>query len=754
MILRLERKGTGLKNTWISSSENTKDLSDNVCIVCHCWHSVDYGTEVSGWIFYVYTVHKCLNIYVLHISRDFSCFVFALVQEIWTVGCNVLTENDKYSDEQGTNGYRREEDWRWRGWGHRTERQERNERGIRGEENGRRERQEWGERGGYGGHERMHGGGGSSGAFLGGTGGAGHQNIHRRRAYEEGPGEPNIQSHMLLRRMCDMIVSIRGDGADGLQLYQVIEELERRVREREMCARLIRIGTDESRCFAFAKFISVEHARQFIDAHFPYLYMGNNRVRISYSKENRGDDDGWICRSCGINNYPRREVCFRCGLAKQDATVAGNLTHAAPLVLNDGSQDVSTTPSQFLLLRKLDPLTTEELIVKGMAKLQVPIVRVLLIRDRMTRQSWGFAFVEYADVNGSSKALANSTNFSSNKGFTISSKSILLSFIHGGVFVPVYGEASEFVFRASRTGQLLAYWDEKGYTSEHYPEGQKPDYESTTLVGESSASSGFDTVNANDPSIVCMKAPVFSKDVSVGSKRDASSLSEQKKPKKRCDNSSIKMAPHLQKWAVKQQELRTGQALENETKVESFSDLNLMACLLCQRQFKSEKEIEQHEKLSELHKVIRYYSKTLARQRLKRISMKRESEIDNLNDNNYRDRAQERRIAFNQPSKPDIPSYSSKKSFAASHHVPEESANITKGKGAAILGKMGWTEGMGLGLEGKGIAEPVKAEAYQEGVGLGSVGAKLGENPRPSDYAAYVRSVKDRAKQRYETEEL
>lgn len=92
-------------------------------------------------------------------------------------------------------------------------------------------------------------------------------------------------------------------------------------------------------------------------------------------------------------------MCFKCGVPKQDVATAGNLTHSAPLVLNDGSQDIATTPSQFLLLRKLDHLTTEELIVKGMAKLQVPIVRVLLIRDRMTRQSWGFAFVEYADVN-------------------------------------------------------------------------------------------------------------------------------------------------------------------------------------------------------------------------------------------------------------------------------------------------------------------------------------------------------------------
>ncbi|KAG5437901.1 hypothetical protein PCK2_000981, partial [Pneumocystis canis] len=306
--------------------------------------------------------------------------------------------------------------------------------------------------------------------------------------------------------------------------------------------------------------------------------MGNNRVRISYSKENRGEDDGWICNCCGINNYPRREVCFRCGLAKQDATVTGNLTHSAPLVLNDGSQDVSTTPSQFLLLRKLDPLTTEELIVKGMAKLQVPIVRVLLIRDRMTRQSWGFAFVEYVDVNvrygtsnifiylvqGSSKALMNSMNLSSSKGFTISSKTIELSFIHGGVFVPVYGEVNEFVFRATQTGQLLAYWDEKGYTSEHYPDGQKPTDDLNT-VSKETAFMNLDAAHSNNPSVVCMKAPVLvKKEVSVGLKRDAPSSSEPKKQKKRCDNSSTKIAPHLQKWAVKQQELRTGQVVDNE----------------------------------------------------------------------------------------------------------------------------------------------------------------------------------------------
>ena len=41
----------------------------------------------------------------------------------------------------------------------------------------------------------------------------------------------------------------------------------------------------------------------------------------------------------------------------------------------------------------------EEVIAKGLAKLESIPKRVLLIRDRKTNVSWGFAFVEYQDVS-------------------------------------------------------------------------------------------------------------------------------------------------------------------------------------------------------------------------------------------------------------------------------------------------------------------------------------------------------------------
>jgi len=68
-------------------------------------------------------------------------------------------------------------------------------------------------------------------------------------------------------------------------------------------------------------------------------------------------------------------------------------------VYNDGTGDVGDTPSQFLLVRNLDTMAQEEEIARGMARLDSEPKRVLLIRDRKTKISWGFAFIEYQDVS-------------------------------------------------------------------------------------------------------------------------------------------------------------------------------------------------------------------------------------------------------------------------------------------------------------------------------------------------------------------
>ena len=101
--------------------------------------------------------------------------------------------------------------------------------------------------------------------------------------------------------------------------------------------------------------------------------------------------------------------------------------------LNIGDSDASPDgiPSQFLLIRGLEPQVTEDLLAKGVAKLYKPserdtaagaskkgnakvssttgdhnlgakegsIRRVLLVRDRRTNESWRYGFAEFGSVD-------------------------------------------------------------------------------------------------------------------------------------------------------------------------------------------------------------------------------------------------------------------------------------------------------------------------------------------------------------------
>jgi RNA-binding protein 5/10 len=80
---------------------------------------------------------------------------------------------------------------------------------------------------------------------------------------------------------------------------------------------------------------------------------------------------------------------------------------APPTAINDGTRDIGTAPNSIMLLRNLDPLVTEEDIAKaidsmdGVADKVVSgggVRKIFVIRDRTTRSSWGFAFVQFADI--------------------------------------------------------------------------------------------------------------------------------------------------------------------------------------------------------------------------------------------------------------------------------------------------------------------------------------------------------------------
>lgn len=70
---------------------------------------------------------------------------------------------------------------------------------------------------------------------------------------------------------------------------------------------------------------------------------------------------------------------------------------AQPIEINDGSKDVSEVPSKFMLLRQLDHLTTEESLYQAVQPFE-GVYRSMLIRDKLTKMSCEFAFVEFKDV--------------------------------------------------------------------------------------------------------------------------------------------------------------------------------------------------------------------------------------------------------------------------------------------------------------------------------------------------------------------
>ncbi|KGO48588.1 Nucleotide-binding, alpha-beta plait [Penicillium expansum] len=173
----------------------------------------------------------------------------------------------------------------------------------------------------------------------------------------------------------------------------------------------------------------------------------------------------------------------------------------APKIANDGDNDVApeTQPSQFLLIRGLEASVTEELLAKGVAKLYRPsgtndsapdnqkkgskvasttgdsnlgaregsLRRVLLVRDRRTNASWRYGFAEFAGIKDAQAAMTRLKSF---EKFTISSKPVLVTYIHGGVFVPVMNAqsgASYYTFSPSNNPLLkLMYWDDAAYVTE------------------------------------------------------------------------------------------------------------------------------------------------------------------------------------------------------------------------------------------------------------------------------------------------
>lgn len=442
---------------------------------------------------------------------------------------------------------------------------------------------------------------------------------------------------------------------------------------------------------------------------------------------------------------------------------------------NDASLD--NAPSQFLLLRGLESSVSEELLAKGVAKLNKPsaslaqadqssakkgakvasttgdanlgakegtLRRVLLVRDRRSNDSWRYGFAEYASIEDAQAALIRYNSF---ERFTIASKQVLVSYIHAGVFVPVLNptaSAERFCFSpAGNSAMKLAYWDEDAYVAElaiNMSKSKLPDLKSSSTP----ATEGN-----------CTKS---SKDTEKSKKRKAQIEPDAAATKKPAPS-------HLQFWSNRHAELhgighKSGK--DNDTNSEtssappsqSFADPERHCCYLCMRQFSTAAEVNRHERLSDLHRQNLQDEEKVdkANYKLAKHNLKHQADATGPQ---YRDRAKERRKIYgvvNKKGEQVGGSNAAKPSKASSE---DESTPPVQSKGASLLSKMGYTAGQGLGASGEGMKAPISQDVYAAGVGLGAQGGKLGdavaeaERNTKGDYSAFLDRTREGARERY-----
>lgn len=525
-----------------------------------------------------------------------------------------------------------------------------------------------------------------------------------------------------------------------------------------------------------------------MEANYPTIYIygdsarGNTsdvaKVRIAYGRERKDADkpqeSDWTCKICGINNFATRTRCFRCQTLRPDPATTGKASNAGD---NDAAPD--NLPSQFLLLRGLEPSVSEELLSRGVTKLNKPsgqgnanqpqkkgkvasttgdanlgakdgtLRRVLLVRDRQTNESWRFGFAEYATIEDAQAAL---TRYNSFDRFTIASKQVLASYIHAGVFVPVPNPTpatERFTFRPLDNPSLsLQYWDEDAYVTE--------------LI-----------VNApeEDRSVTKSSTQNLAEKESLRAIPDLEKLKKRKQQLEATAGSGAKKATpsHLQFWSNRHAELHGLQQKNGDMKansdsgdsappLKSYADPTRHCCYLCMRQFTGSAEVNRHERLSDLHRTnLKDETKVKrAEQKLEKHGVTPQTASVSENEEQkpeYRDRAKERRKTYGVVNKRgEQVSNTHAKEKAPS---PPPAAAATASKGANLLAKMGYTSGAGLGASGEGMTTPISQSVYAAGVGLGAQGGKLGdavdaaERNTKGDYGEWVAQGREKMRERY-----
>ncbi|XP_068855803.1 LOW QUALITY PROTEIN: RNA-binding protein 10-like, partial [Aphelocoma coerulescens] len=179
----------------------------------------------------------------------------------------------------------------------------------------------------------------------------------------------------------------------------------------------------QSRGFAFVEFHHVQEAARWMEANQAGLTLLGHRVSLHYSDPKPKINEDWLCAKCGVQNFKRREKCFKCGVPKAEAEQRGPggprpellpgggggllplpqpygpTLGGPPGGAPGGSEPGADNANDTIILRNLHPQSSLESILAALAPFAaLSAANVRVIKDRQTQLNRGFAFVQLSTI--------------------------------------------------------------------------------------------------------------------------------------------------------------------------------------------------------------------------------------------------------------------------------------------------------------------------------------------------------------------
>ncbi|XP_068996757.1 RNA-binding protein 10 [Embiotoca jacksoni] len=211
-------------------------------------------------------------------------------------------------------------------------------------------------------------------------------------------------------------------------------EIRAQLQEQGIQPREVRLmrnkSSGQSRGFAFVEFNLIQEATRWMETNQGVLLILGQRVSMHYSDPKPRANEDWLCNKCGVQNFKRREKCFKCSVPKSEAELKlPQLQRDLPVGLQkEGAQGLLPLPAPYhssgptvapgqatqqadvandtLILRNLGPHTSVEAILSALAPFAtLSLSNVRLIKDKHTHLNRGFAFLQLSTIVEASQLL-------------------------------------------------------------------------------------------------------------------------------------------------------------------------------------------------------------------------------------------------------------------------------------------------------------------------------------------------------------